>query len=163
MLGNNTKMGDFRFQNFGSSIIVDDNRPNARNGTNSFLYAGSSLQITKIVDDHQFPYFLKSIDIGQSFYNVNDKVEIWYQLINFDNSPSSGHLTITNQFKTFEFNSFIKQIMLGSGDRFNPTGYIAIDNLMYSAAPEPATWATMILGFFMIGAILRHKRQRLTA
>ena len=38
-----------------------------------------------------------------------------------------------------------------------------IDNLVVSSVPEPATWATMLLGMFGIGALMRQARRRTVA
>ena len=47
---------------------------------------------------------------------------------------------------------------------FNGSAYTDVINITPSAAtaaiPEPATWGLLILGFGSIGAVLRHRRQR---
>ena len=46
----------------------------------------------------------------------------------------------------------------GGGDRFGPL----LDNVRIgvTAVPEPGTWAQMILGFGLVGAVLRGARRR---
>ena len=42
----------------------------------------------------------------------------------------------------------------------NDPGYIWIDNVSLSAAPEPAAWAMMVAGFGLVGGALRSARRR---
>ena len=41
----------------------------------------------------------------------------------------------------------------------NDPGYVWVDNVSLSAAPEPAAWAMMVGGFGLIGAALRGRRR----
>nr|WP_132647959.1 PEP-CTERM sorting domain-containing protein [Rubrivivax gelatinosus] len=38
-------------------------------------------------------------------------------------------------------------------------GYVALDNLVISAVPEPATWAGFALGLVVLGGAARRRRR----
>lgn len=47
-----------------------------------------------------------------------------------------------------------------SADPATSNGFfgLALDNVAIISAPEPATWAMMLLGFGLIGAAMRYRR-----
>ncbi len=87
----------------------------------------------------------------------------------FDGSTLLGSLISTatagQPFSTYSLNFFatsastnlvfnVTPFGTGAGDSIDPI----LDNVSVSAAPEPATWAMMILGFGLIGSALRRRR-----
>jgi hypothetical protein len=74
---------------------------------------------------------------------------------------------------TSDFTAFVRgtaPMPLGLEGSFKPTGYIATNNADLSwrisgatiaaAVPEPATWGMMILGFGLVGGMIRSARRR---
>ena len=58
---------------------------------------------------------------------------------------------------TFQATSALSTLTLSSTD--NGSGGVFFDGLSVTAVPEPATWALMIGGFGMAGALLRRQRR----
>jgi hypothetical protein len=58
---------------------------------------------------------------------------------------------------TFQATSALSKLTLSSTD--NGSGGVFFDGLSVTAVPEPATWALMIGGFGMAGALLRRQRR----
>jgi hypothetical protein len=85
------------------------------------------------------------------FFSNGDTVS---RLVDF----SSGLNTVTFNESGIEWFAFLPNT---SGPLFGTVQFdnIVVDNLS-SAVPEPATWMTMILGFFGLGAMLRRARNR---
>jgi PEP-CTERM motif len=79
-----------------------------------------------------------------------------------DNSAQLYALAVGNTPTFFGLTSdkLIKSIAFGpGGQRTNSVSFV-LDNLTIgNAVPEPATWAMMILGFGMVGAAARRRRQ----
>lgn len=44
-----------------------------------------------------------------------------------------------------------------------PNGYAVVDNVQFSAVPEPGTWTMLLLGFAAIGSALRRQRRKVAA
>jgi hypothetical protein len=87
----------------------------------------------------------------------------------FDGSTLLGSLLSTasagSPFSTYSFNFFATSASTNLVFNVNPLGSgegdgvdAILDNVSVSAAPEPATWAMMILGFGIVGASLRRRR-----
>lgn len=49
--------------------------------------------------------------------------------------------------------------VVNAADNFNPS-HLLLDDFAMAEAPEPATWALMLLGFGALGATLRQRRAR---
>lgn len=88
-----------------------------------------------------------------------------------DGSPFPGGLTYLDNSSFYQFNWSGPQIYTGPEDAptllaFGPTSFIDIGTnkevtifaLDSSAVPEPATWATMVMGFGLVGTAYRKRR-----
>jgi PEP-CTERM motif len=80
-----------------------------------------------------------------------------------DNSTQTFALSrIANSFFGLTSDRLIKSIAFGpNGNGISTSGSTAIDNLtigVAGAVPEPATWAMMIVGFGLIGAVARRRQ-----
>jgi hypothetical protein len=81
----------------------------------------------------------------------------------FDETLSGGQLTLGNTSQSWDWGArvnfdfggaAVNTIILSStGNSFE------VDNFAVAAVPEPATWALMIGGFGLMGAVLRRRRQ----
>lgn len=88
------------------------------------------------------------IDVGggraQFLYSgAGNRADMQWQLETFDFAATSGSTTLT-----------FAADPLTAGQFYGP----ALDNVSISSAPEPGTWALLILGFGVMGAALRRAR-----
>jgi hypothetical protein len=122
---------------------------------------------------------LLSVDLGLGDYNQSnsDSVAVTGTKANcVSNCSVSTVLTVTNLFQSFTLSGFtgLSTISFGAQEFSNPlapfppmqqdTGYLAFDNVNFAAgagaaAPEPAAWSLMILGFAAVGGLMRGHRR----
>lgn len=120
---------------------------------------------------------LLSLDLGLGDYNQSnsDTVAVTGTRANCATDCTvSAVLTVTNNFQSFALTGFtdLSSISFGAQQFSNPlaafppqqqdTGYLAFDNLTYAAtgaAPEPAAWGLMMLGFGVVGSLMRGRRR----
>lgn len=77
----------------------------------------------------------------------------------FGGGTVSTVLTVGYPFQTYQLDW--KQLTSVSfGQLANTSEYLAFDNIVYNAIPEPASWAMMVSGFGLAGAMMRRQRRR---
>lgn len=78
-----------------------------------------------------------------------------------DNSSQLFALSLqANSFFGLSSDKLIKSIAFGPGGQTTRSVSFALDNLTIgNSVPEPATWAMMMIGFGVIGATARRRRQ----
>jgi hypothetical protein len=123
------------------------------NGTNSLIYdpyvggGGGPLTITKTGGG---AFSLGDVDLSVSWYDSNPT-----ETITINGSP----LTISQTYATYDLGLTDVTSVTISGVA-SQGGYWLADNLNFSAGvPEPASWATMLIGLFGLGAVMRASRR----
>lgn len=94
--------------------------------------------------------FLGGIEQGVEGYNLANTATFVPSYTNWTGFSASGLSGVTIDTLSIELNA---------GEGY----FQAIDNVQLSAVPEPATWATMIVGFGLAGAALRRRRLTIVA
>lgn len=140
------------FTSSGTFMGIWNLSPNS-NGTNSNVFAGFDTgDFETITRTGGGNFSLYSFDMTISWYDTNP-----LEVVTINGSP----IVLAQGLNTFNFGTNFENIssVVITGVPSN-TGYWSLDNIVYSAVPEPATWAMLILGFFGIGATLRSSRRK---
>lgn len=131
-------------------------------GTNGSTFAGFNGNSYALNLLFAAPVAAFSVDASRANGSSNGTITI----TGFFNGAIAGtnavNLGAINQWSTLSLAGVFDQINIsGTGSGFHPFG---IDNIQFesvqSAVPEPATWATMLLGFGLIGGAMRSVRRR---
>lgn len=117
-------------------------------------------------DVSNFSFYWGSIDKYNSLQLLNRTGGVLATITGAMLPPSAGSLTLPSQNQRIEFQLSGADQQLG-GLRFVSSQY-AFESDTFSfakvaAVPEPSTWATMLIGFFALGAVMRVRRKPLTA
>ncbi len=140
----------------GYSVDLDGNSPGWLGQQVDFTHAGKysiSFYLSANPDGGQTP---KSVEVS-----IGDQTQ------DFTITPGVGHnLTWTKEY--FQFNeapgggpTISDTLLFRSLDKNTPYGIVLADVVV--GAPEPATWAMMLVGFGGLGAVLRMNRRRTLA
>lgn len=121
------------------------------NGTQYLINGYNPLTITKTGGgDFRFNGF----DFGQGLYssNATDPLVVTLNL-------AGGGSTVINRISTGVFQTLHAGSMLVSSVVVGGTsGYLGLDNVTFGLVPEPESWALMIGGFGLVGAMARRRR-----
>jgi len=133
---------------YDAQYIWGDNRPGARNGTQSLIYGFSSTTITRTGGG---AFTFGGLDYGQSFFSVpTDPLTVTLNLVGGGVQVFS--LTSTQSFQTLTTTAEVTSVTLSQN-----SGYVAIDNVRFneisSAVPGPAAALP-----FALMALRRRKR-----
>lgn len=122
-------------------------------GVNDFFLPGQSINVT----------FMKPLSAIGGWFNVGPSATDALFLMNAAGaSVVGGGPTDSADFSTLYFLGIISDTPFnqasfgttaGAGSGFN------FDNLTSAGVPEPATWATMIAGFALVGLMMRRRRR----
>lgn len=132
----------------GFSYVWTGDSPNS-NGTNNLILGFSPTGAITVTKMGGGSFTLKSFDMAISWYSGNTVDQI---------SLNGNPLNISNVLTTYNVNLTGSSVTL-TGLASN-SGYWTADNFVFgkSAAPEPASWAMMIVGFGAVGAGMRMRR-----
>lgn len=130
-------------------------------GTNGSTFAGfngSSYGVDLIFSNNQTNF---ALDAARASGSIDGTIIIEAYLNGVLQGSDSVSLGAINTWSTLAFSGAYNQINIrGIGTQFHPFG---IDNIRFddvgSAVPEPGTWATMLLGFGLIGSAMRYRRR----
>ncbi len=81
------------------------------------------------------------------------------ELFFFNVGPGNTRQNMGWQTKSFSFTANSTQSTLTFGSATNTPFGPAIDNVSVQAVPEPGTWLMMIVGFGLLGGMLRSRRR----
>jgi hypothetical protein len=129
----------------------------ASNGSHYLTYLASGSETFSALSNTAFN--LSSLDLG-GWYNFGTASQ-FLTLTGYQTNGSSVSATLEvapNAFQTYALTGFtnLHHVRLGSVDR-SPS-YVAIDNLVTTPVPEPETFAMLLLGLGVLGALQRKKR-----
>ncbi|GGX78166.1 hypothetical protein GCM10007386_06410 [Pseudoduganella dura] len=130
----------------------------ASNGTTAFyLFNESSVTINR-PDAEMFS--LISLDVAKTFLGNDKPVTLTLTATGLNGVVTSTILIdaeAADAFSTFKFEDFtnIHSLTITGGQEFPE---FAIDNVILSPVPEPASWATLIIGLGVIGGAFRRRR-----
>ncbi len=85
------------------------------------------------------------------------------QLFFFDVGPGNTRQNMGWETKSFTFTANSNQSTLTFGSATDTPFGPAIDNVSVQAVPEPGTWLMMIVGFGLLGGMLRGRRRAAVA
>lgn len=162
--------GDYSFLSGAPLGVVNGSSYAAfgvNNATNMLVFLNQSVLTIRRVDYGLFG--LSSLDAG-GWLNLpsssNAQLSITGQLqgggqVSFSGPASPPGLSIT----TFDhltapasFSNLASLTLTMTG--YSSSAYAAIDNLVLTPVPEPATFATLLAGLWLIGAVARRHRAR---
>lgn len=131
-------------------------------GTNGSTFAGFNGSSYALNMLFAAPVSSFSLDASRANGSSNGRLTITGLFNGAIVGTSAVNLGAVNQWSTLSLGGVFNQINIsGTGTGFHPFG---IDNIRFesvqSAVPEPATWATMLLGFGLIGGAMRSARRR---
>jgi hypothetical protein len=98
----------------------------------------------------------KSADVG-IYGGVFSTLLIPFQTITH-NTGSASNLDWRRQTYSFVATGSQSTVAFGMIGQGNDNAGVLLDDLSVSAVPEPATWAMMILGFGLVGGMMRRRR-----
>lgn len=128
------------------------------NGSTFMGFNGSSYSLSMLFATAIGTFSLDAARSGGSSNGIITITGLLNGNIVGSNSVTLGGI---NQWSTLSLaGNFDRVDISGAGSGFHPFG---IDNVRFdgvqSAVPEPATWATMLLGFGLIGGAMRYRRR----
>ena len=93
------------------------------------------------------------------YWQVGNTV-LWTQDFHFDQAYPTTAGPYGGYFQVFDpnTNNLQEGLTFGGARQFDGFGTVTVEAVQTSAAPEPAGWALMILGFGAAGATLRRRR-----
>jgi hypothetical protein len=154
-----TLLAGYDLDLLGATVGVDEGTPGYSgtlpNDPTNYLTVPSGTQaiLTSLIGMNAFSLYMGSPDTYNSIRFIGD---------GFDTTLAGGQLSGGNTSQSWDYGARVNfafngakvhQIILtSSGNSFES------DNFAVSPAPEPATWAMMILGFGMSGALLRRRQ-----
>lgn len=156
--------GDYTFDSSSHSALVNGNNyPSygVSNGTNMLVFNGVSGILTVSRSDHGL-FELTSLDVGGWFNlpsNNTARLSITgHTLSSGDVSIDSGLSTTTfSHLMISSFTNLTSMTMKIAG--YSSPAYVAIDNLVVTAVPEPESYAMLLAGLGLMGAIARRRRK----
>ena len=119
-------------------------------------------------------FLLDSIDFAPRYNNFSgygsSTLDILFSFTFGDGSTSSETMTIANTpgqrltATTIDFSSYGSLLSMGWTAKAGSSGFVQFDNIRIddsvAAVPEPQTWALMMLGFGMLGGVLRQSKRK---
>jgi len=171
----------------GDYKLTSSNCPTGRNGSTCFTstptaglgsldrvgaaltnYAGGTMVSVSRVDGADF--LLNSIDFAPLYNNFSgygsSTLDLLFSFKLADGSSLSQTMTIANTpgqrltATTIDFSSYGSLLSLGWTAKAGSSGFVQFDNINVAAVPEPQTWALMMLGFGMLGGVLRQSKRK---
>jgi hypothetical protein len=105
-------------------------------------------------------FSLTSLDVAKTFLGNDKPVTLTLTATGLNGVVTSTILIdaeAAEAFSTFKFENFtnIHSLTITGGEEFPE---FAIDNVILSPVPEPASWATLIVGLGVIGSAFRRRR-----
>jgi hypothetical protein len=123
----------------------------ADNGTQYLINGYNPLTITKTGGgDFRFNGF----DFAQGLYSSNATDPLVVTLNLAGGGSTIIHKTSTGIFQTLHAGTMLVSSVVVGGT----SGYLGLDNVTFGLVPEPASWALMIGGFGLVGAMARRRR-----
>jgi hypothetical protein len=144
----------------GGVFSVTD--PNATTGTRAFGQTSTDSTWGNGSFEYLLATFLNPVTSVSLDFFANDQSDSNPQLIAYD---AMGAVLFTSSAGFVPLGSPITLTVNGPGiksvraywDEINRIENGGLDNLVYSAVPEPGTWAMMIAGFGLVGSGMRRK------
>lgn len=129
----------------------------ASNGT-SALYAFNQSSVTIDLENKGL-FSLTSLDVAKTFLKDGRPLTLTLTAMGVNGAVTSTIFleeNLAETFSTFNFKDFvnISSLTITGGQEFPE---FAIDNVIVSAVPEPASWATLIAGFGIMCVIRRRR------
>ncbi len=130
----------------------------ASNGTTAF-YSFNEGSITIDREDKAL-FSLSSLDVAQTFLGYDRPLTLTLTAMGVNGVVTSEifvEADAAGAFSTFTFTDFvnISSLTIVGGEDFPE---FAIDNVVVSSVPEPASWAMLIGGLAAVGGAVRRKR-----
>ncbi|CAM3096095.1 hypothetical protein SPAN111604_03495 [Sphingomonas antarctica] len=131
----------------------------ASNDTRRMIYNGAPVTMATVDGSH---FNATSIDAGLgSYFTPGQAYSIMLSGTRADGSQVTQALDVTDTFSTYALHNFDNLVSLQFG---HPGGgfYFTFDNLAvspFSATPEPAAWAMMLVGFGAMGGAMRRRKR----
>lgn len=143
-----------------------------REGAALTNYSGGAQVSVSRVDGTAF--LLDSIDFAPRYNNFSGyavpTLDLLFSFTLADGSTSSQMMTIANTpgqrltKTTLDFSSYGSLLSLGWTAKAGSSGFVQFDNIRINdnvaAVPEPQTWALMMMGFGMLGGVLRQSKRK---
>ena len=115
-------------------------------------------------------FLLDTIDFAPLYNNFSgygsSTLDILFSFTLGNGSTSSQTMTIANTpgqrltKTTIDFSSYGSLLSMGWTAKAGSSGFVQFDNINVAAVPEPQTWALMMLGFGMLGGVLRQSKRK---
>jgi len=129
----------------------------ASNGT-SALYAFNQSSVTIDLENKGL-FSLTSLDVAKTFLKDGRPLTLTLTAMGVNGAVTSTIFleeNLAETFSTFNFKDFvnISSLTITGGQEFPE---FAIDNVIVAAAPEPASWATLVAGLGFICVVRRRR------
>jgi PEP-CTERM motif len=104
-------------------------------------------------------FSLASADLAFGPFNHNGLESDTTEVIGtfFGGGTVSTVLNVGYGFQTYQF-AWNNLVSVSFGELASASEYLAFDNIVYNAVPEPASWVMLMAGFGLAGAALRRRR-----
>lgn len=124
---------------------------------------GGSATLASAMGYDSVSFFLGSIDSYNTVQVLSTAgaVIASYTGASFSSNPNGDQeLPRTNRRITITRDAV--DALIGGVRFLSDSPALEVDNVVFSAVPEPSTWALMFLGFGMVGTATRYRRRRAT-
>ncbi|MBK1687931.1 PEP-CTERM sorting domain-containing protein [Rubrivivax gelatinosus] len=150
--------GPLAFSSDSGYLGIELTAPNvgAFNGTPYLIDSRGTLSVAR--SDGQ-AFRLEGFDIGQSWFTNQPTAGITVTYDLAGGGSTSQALVLTRGFLRLEPGLGITAMHFALDVPALGGGYVALDNLVISAVPEPATWAGFALGLVVLGGAARRRRR----
>jgi hypothetical protein len=128
----------------------------AGNGTHYLVYLAGGSGDT-FMQSNRSPFNLSSIDLG-GWLNAASSSALTITGNQVGGTSVSSKVTFANNnFSTFALSGFtnLQSVNLGTVDG---VAYVAVDNIVTAPVPEPETYALLLGGLGVLGAVARRRR-----